>query len=683
MAQVRQLPCSTTIGPTANAPLTRPLTRAAGSRLAALFLGIAVTVSGCTADGGPPRPTDDADSAERVAAELATGLAKKNVSTLEFAGSSGTDVNRQLTALVRGMGPLAPAVTVRDVDGDSEAATATLGYSWTFPGVPQKWTYDASAQLVNDSGRWKTRWQPTVLEPSLDETTRLTQRRVAAERGEILGDDGEALVQARPVVRYGIDKANVTAERQPTSARRLATLLRIDPARYAAKVKTAGAEAFVEAVTLRATDPIRPPNKTVFAIPGALPIQDEQMLAPTRDFARPILGIVGEASKEIVDASGGAVVGGDQVGLSGLQKRYDDPLRGTPGVQVQVVAKPPSATPSPSASGSASPSGSRSPSPSPTPARTVFEAKPTAGRDLALTLNLRIQQLAEKILADTKPASALVAIRPSTGEVVAAANGQGTNGLSAATVGQYPPGSTFKVATSLALIRAGLTPDSRVTCPTTVTVDGRKFENYSDYPADARGTITLRTAVAQSCNTAFIGQRGRLKGDALAQAAASLGVGTDYDVGFSSFFGSVPADKSATGQAAAMIGQGKVQASPMAMASVIASVAAGRTVIPHLVADTKATSKAKPLTSEEADQLRELLGAVVSEGSGRILEPLEPPKVLAKTGTAEYGTANPPKTHAWMMGAQGDLAVAVFVGDGESGSKTAGPLLREFLKAVG
>ena len=63
-------------------------------------------------------------------------------------------------------------------------------------------------------------------------------------------------------------------------------------------------------------------------------------------------------------------------------------------------------------------------------------------------------------------------------------------------------------------------------------------------------------------------------------------MGIDYDVGFPSFFGSVPDDSTATGRAAAMIGQGKVEASPMAMAAVVASVAAGETVIPHLVDGT-------------------------------------------------------------------------------------------------
>ena len=73
--------------------------------------------------------------------------------------------------------------------------------------------------------------------------------------------------------------------------------------------------------------------------------------------------------------------------------------------------------------------------------------------------------------------------------VLAAANGAGTDGYSVATVGQAPPGSTFKVATSLALLRAGLDPDSRVTCPGRVVVDGKPFVNYSDYPSGSLGSI--------------------------------------------------------------------------------------------------------------------------------------------------------------------------------------------------
>ena len=90
----------------------------------------------------------------------------------------------------------------------------------------------------------------------------------------------------------------------------------------------------------------------------------------------------------------------------------------------------------------------------------------------------------------------------------------------------------------------------------------------------------------------------------------------DYDVGFPSFFGAVPDDPTATGRAATMIGQGKVEASPMAMAAVVASVAAGETVIPHLVDGQQATSKGKPLTDQEATKTNILLALKLLAGIG-------------------------------------------------------------------
>ncbi len=154
----------------------------------------------------------------------------------------------------------------------------------------------------------------------------------------------------------------------------------------------------------------------------------------------------------------------------------------------------------------------------------LFEVKPVPGKPLTTTLNVGLQKLAEKTLAETKPASALVAIRPSTGAIVAAANGRGNRGQSLATVGRAAPGSTFKVVSALALLRADLTPRSTVRCPPTVTVDGRKFSNYSDYPRSQQGTITLRTALAQSCNTAFIGQRGKLDQSLTGRGSRFLGI---------------------------------------------------------------------------------------------------------------------------------------------------------------
>jgi len=629
-----------------------------------------LVLSGCTTT--PPTPDPDTDGATAAATTLAAALSQKDLTAVSFSGATGTAVDEQFQPLVRGMGPLRPEVTAGGVTTTDDTATATLTYRWTFPGVATPWTYDTPAELVREDGAWKARWLPALLEPSLDGSSRLSQRRLYPERGEVLGEDGDPIVTRRPVVRLGIDKTGVAASRAAASARRLARVVDVDAKAYAAEVAAAGPEAFVEAIVLRA-DGDTPTEAEVDSIPGALAIEDDQMLAPTREFARPILGVVGEATKDQVDASAGAVVAGDQVGLSGLQKRYDDQLRGTPGVQVVRAALPPEAGASPAPS----------PAATPAPDAVLHRSEATAGKPLTLTLNLGLQRLAERVLSDTEPASAIVAIRPSTGAVLAAASGPGSAEQSVATVGQYPPGSTFKVASSLALLRAGLKPTSAVRCPNTLTVNGQRFKNYSDYPSSRTGRIDLQAAVANSCNTAFIGQRDKLEQGDLAGAAASLGLGTDYDVGFPSFFGSVPEESSENARAASLIGQSKVQASPLSMAAVAASVQAGKTVIPHLVGDQQSESKADPLTKDEAEQLRQLMRAVVTEGSaGRVLGDLDGPAAIAKTGTAEYGTAEPPKTHAWMIAAQGDLAVSVFVADGQSGSATAGPLLRDYLRGA-
>jgi cell division protein FtsI/penicillin-binding protein 2 len=421
-------------------------------------------------------------------------------------------------------------------------------------------------------------------------------------------------------------------------------------------VRAAGEKAFVEAIVLRREDG-RAARAGLDGIDGAVAVPDTLPLAPTREFARPILGTVGAVTAEIVKESDGAYQPGDEAGLSGLQQRYDERLRGTPALVVSAV--PRDGDP-----------------------RVLHRVEAIPGEPLRTTLDLDLQQAAERILSGVGPASAVVALQPSTGDILAAASGPGSAGYSTATLGQYAPGSTFKIVSSLALLRAGLTPSSPVSCPATTVVDGKTFKNYDDYPAGGLGRITLRQAVANSCNTAFITERDRV--DDLGSAAAALGLGVDHDLGFPVFLGSVPPPASETGRAAALIGQGQVLASPVAMAAVIASVVDGSTVVPRLLPDQEvaATDVAAPLTAPEARTLRGLLRAVVTEGSGRALADVPGPPVIAKTGTAEFGNEEPLQTHAWMVAGQGDLAVAVFVDVGDSGSGTAGPLLEQMLRAA-
>jgi cell division protein FtsI/penicillin-binding protein 2 len=123
------------------------------------------------------------------------------------------------------------------------------------------------------------------------------------------------------------------------------------------------------------------------------------------------------------------------------------------------------------------------------------------------------------------------------------------------------------------------------------------------------------------------------------------------------------------------------------MATVAASVAAGHTVTPVLVrpegaTEAVASSSAPALTADEADALRGLMRAVVTEGGAAFLQDVPAPEVYAKTGTAQYSSGDGLANHAWMIAIHGDLAVAVFVETGDYGSTTAGPLLEQFLRAA-
>ena len=100
----------------------------------------------------------------------------------------------------------------------------------------------------------------------------------------------------------------------------------------------AGAKAFVEAIVLRAGSPeAEAAIRAAGDVTGVGVVRDTLPLAPTREFARPVLGTVGPVTEEIVKESDGAYRAGDEAGLSGLEQRYDERLRGTPGATVQAV----------------------------------------------------------------------------------------------------------------------------------------------------------------------------------------------------------------------------------------------------------------------------------------------------------------------------------------------------------
>ena len=644
--------------------------------LAAVLALLALGASGLTACSA------DRPGPEKAAQALAEGIASGDLAGVTFAAGSPdvATINQVRTDAFAGLAPWTPSVEVGTAvidPKDENAATVELSYTWDVGAG--SWTYTTTARLARDAeDAWRTTWLPSLLAPDLVDSETLTVERVAAERATVVGTGGTPIVEPRPVVRVGVDKTRVDAAGQDAAARALAGALDMDADAYAAKVAGAGAKAFVEAIVVRADDAAYD-TAALGSITGVNLVSDTIPLAPTRTFARPVLGTVGEATAEIVEQSEGAIVAGDQTGLSGLQRQYDAQLRGLPGATIRATSTDGAAV------------------------RELFHVEPIAGTPLETTLDVDLQTTAEQVLSAVTPASAIVALRPSTGEVLAVASGAGGEGMSTATLGQYAPGSTFKVVSTLALLRSGLTPDSTVTCPTSITVDGRAFENFPGYPTEHNGDIPLSTAFANSCNTAFIGARDQATQPALVDAAGALGLVPDASLGFASFLGAVPEQAEGTAHAASMIGQGQVLASPLGMATVAASVSAGHQVVPVLVhpvegaapdattaataaattaATTSAGADATPLTAAEAESLHALMRGVVTDGGATLLQGVPGEPVAAKTGTAQAGEGDALHNHVWMIAIQGDLAVAVFVETGEYGSTTAGPLMDAFLRSA-
>ncbi|MER5623779.1 penicillin-binding transpeptidase domain-containing protein [Streptosporangium sp. NPDC002544] len=308
---------------------------------------------------------------------------------------------------------------------------------------------------------------------------------------------------------------------------------------------------------------------------------------------------------------------------------------------------------------------------------TLATATATAGRELRTTIDLDVHRAAASALEAVNRPASLVALRPSTGEILAVANKPG--GFNRALLGHYPPGSTFKVITTSALVADGMTADERVSCPAEQNIGGFAFHNagFKDY-----GTLPLRTAFAHSCNTTFGALTvDRLGGRRLAAVAGSFGFGAPVRPGVPAVRAEFPAPKDDTDLASASIGQGRVLASPLNMATVAAAIADGSWRPPRLVA-ASLLPEAEPrkLEPEILRALRTLMPAVVVEGTASAVP--FPSGTAGKTGTAEFGSGKEPPSHAWFIGYRGDLAFSIVVEGGGAGSTVAAPIASRFLTGL-
>jgi Penicillin binding protein transpeptidase domain len=342
---------------------------------------------------------------------------------------------------------------------------------------------------------------------------------------------------------------------------------------------------------------------------------------------------------------------GELIGQSGLQAASDTTLRGAPTGDLAVI----------------------------NPAGHVVTTLTTwAGRAPApvpSTVSPTMQAAAAQAISHTGHPSALVAIDASTGGVLAAASSPA--GYPRALLGHYPPGSTFKMVTLTAALMAGRTMASPTSCTPTATVDGYTLRNAG---GESFGTIPLQQAFAVSCNTSFVNLAVSLPSGTLTAAAKLLGCDTGHaPLTVPSFGCSYPAGATGTAYAAASIGQGTVETSPLAIASMAAAASSGTWHQTHLTPG--ASPDSHPLPAAVAAGLQTAMRAVVTSGTGTGAN-LPGTPVSGKTGTAEHGTGKNPPTHAWFAAFRGNIAVAVLVEDAGFGATSAVPVAASFLSNV-
>ena len=592
----------------------------------ALLVLLLATVAGCGLIGG-----DGPEEAARAFATAWSGGDDRAAAALTDDPAAATAL---LTSVRESLAPVGLAVQVGQVRTASDTATASLDLRWDL-GQGRIWSYHGEAGLrraTGDGPAWRISWAPTVVHPQLAARQRLVLNTGAAEPAPVVDRAGVPLLTAAPVVSVLLDRLQTGDLPGVTGA--LATALSpIEPSITAQTItdgaaRTPDGRAYTVAV-LRDAD-YRTVKNAIHDLPGVRFTTSERLLAPDAGFARQVLPAVRTALAAQLD--------------------------GVPGWSVAAVD---------AAGGTVA---------------TLVEEAPKPGTTAAISLDRAVQTAAEDAVEPIPQQAMLVAVQPSTGQLLAVAqNGAADAAGALALTGRFPPGSTFKIVTALAGVeQAGLSADTPVACPGETVIGGRPVPNAERFDL---GTVPLRRAFARSCNTTFATVGAGLAPDGLTTAALQLGLGADYAVpALTTITGAVPAAPDLVQRAEDAFGQGQVLTSPLGMALVGATVAHGAPVVPQLVAGrpTEVLTAATAPDPAALEQVRTMMRAVVTEGTATALNGLG--EVRGKTGTAEF-TNDGSRAHGWFVGYRGDLAFAVRVVDGGS-SEPAVAAAGRFLGAV-
>ncbi|HSB43484.1 MAG TPA: penicillin-binding protein 2 [Nitrospira sp.] len=493
----------------------------------------------------------------------------------------------------------------------------------------------------------------------------------------------------------------------------LTELIGLDPALVRKKLAVRGAKQLPRKIkdrlTLREATLIESHR---LDLPGVMIQVESQRNYPSGVTASHVLGYVGEISAEQLDKPESAELHqGSIVGQYGVEKFFDHIVRGQAGqksIEVDALGHE---------------------------KRTVLVDQPQAGDDLYLTIDARLQKVAEDLLGEES--GAIVALDPTTGDLLAMASrpafdpnvlsreltskqwveivqDEGRPLNNRASQGQYPPGSTFKVLMAAAALESKtMTPYSTVFC-----TGGYQFGKrvYHDWKASGHGSVDLRKALIHSCDVYFYTVGQRMGIDTMASYAHQFGLGEETGVELpSERIGTVPStawkqkvkhEAWLPGETiSAAIGQGYVTVTPLQMASLIGTVANdGVTYRPRLVqaimdretgqrqeipAVPKSTLDVKPDTLK---LIREALAGVVTEGTAtRAKSSIV--TIAGKTGTAQTAAlrTGPEKDipkkfrdHAWFVAfapvENPTIAVAVLAEHMGHGGSAAAPLAKEVIE---
>jgi penicillin-binding protein A len=356
----------------------------------------------------------------------------------------------------------------------------------------------------------------------------------------------------------------------------------------------------------------------------------------------------------------------------------------------------------------------------------LFAGRDIRGGAVTTTLDAAAQRAAYEGLGSK--VGGVVAIEPSTGRILAQAQSPSfdpteLSSHSSKQITQYyeqltsdpqkpllnrpiaqtlPPGSTFKVVTAAAALESGqYTPDSVIPGPATYRLPGTNTDlpNWFNGPCGTDGKVTLREALAVSCNTAFAWLGVQLGADALYDMSRKMGFEESFETPLKAAASRFPADPDPAELAQSAIGQYDVRATPLGMAMVAAAVAnGGLTMRPNVVEQTSSpdlkpldsftpSEFARAMTAEHAAQLASMMVTTVTSGTASNAR-IPGVDVAGKTGTAQTSSDRP--SVAWFISfapaVNAKVAVAVCIEDAGtaevSGNTLAGPIARAVMQAV-